>query len=183
MAQKASSRIAVSAQGHGDVGDPHPQKTHLEASLILRSCWTFPSRNEYRPAILTNSVLPSRRGRLFFLNRVLSFFVYRRRRGQQSEAGRQTRMGTINKRDRWWIGMDGIWDGKYTGCWRTRERFRRWVLVIRGKERHRCWWRKIRRCKPRKRSTARPILQLPNSKSNKSACSLKPEKHRSITSI
>jgi hypothetical protein len=31
-----------------------------------------PSENEYRPVISTNSIPPFRRGRLFFLNRLLS---------------------------------------------------------------------------------------------------------------
>ena len=54
--------------------------------------------------------------------------------------------------------MNGIWDGKYAGRWRTRKRFRRWVLVIREEERRRRWRRRrrrIRRCKSRKCSTAR----------------------------
>ena len=125
------------------------EKAHLRASLILRSSLdlhhlrTNTDRQAYRPTQF--SLLRGDDSSSF-----LPFFVYRQRRGEQGEVGHQTRMGTVNRRGRRRIGMDGIWDGKHAGCWRTKERFRRWALVIRGEERH-GWQRqrqRIRKCKP-----------------------------------
>ena len=60
-----------------------------------------PSKNEYRPALSTSSILPSRRERLFFHSRLLCHSLcIGGERGEQGKVGHQTQMGTVNKKGR-----------------------------------------------------------------------------------
>ena len=60
-------------EGRNDVGGARPQKAYpISVSLIFRGT-SF--EKGYGPAISTNSILPSRRGGPFFLNRLLVLCV------------------------------------------------------------------------------------------------------------
>ena len=63
----------------------------------------------------------------------LLFFVYGRRRGKSDADGN-------HKQEASRMGIDGVWDGKHTGSWRTRK----W---LKEEKQHRRWWWRIRRGK------------------------------------
>ena len=65
-------------------------------------------------------------------------------------------MRTISKGGRRRKGMDGIWDGKHTGRWRMRKGSSDGCWLLEGKNGICGWRRRIRRYKPRKRSTPQP---------------------------
>ena len=56
----------------GGVGDAHPEGTSEGIADLELLTGPSPSENEYQLAISTNSILPSRRGRLFLLNCLFS---------------------------------------------------------------------------------------------------------------
>ena len=87
----------VSTQGHGGIGDAHPQSTDDTSNSVADLLFLIgpsPSENEYQSIISTNSILPSGCGWPFSLDRLLSGSLCR---GDEFEGGNKAKPVVIGR--------------------------------------------------------------------------------------